>query len=311
LPQLPMCKKAWLHVFFYPHSGWIAGYPTTDVIYTDLSFDLDFEANVSTQLLSFSGVLQGNTLAGYLDSTGMFNCGTTNLDLSYKVVGGKLNPHIVASDVSKLLGICFFENENNKYTPCQLNEYMFNSPLHIAEGDTYDWSYENIEQVAQVLFSDIHKFTNFRNSELEKVDLKITGKYSAIDIVHFVRALHLNSKDEDFAIIKYSNGIIDLNFFQDVPLNCLELAKMYNEMTVMPVVKPSSVIEDTPLEASYYSVNHIFKPYFAKFKIKAKNLTFFNSKPNILEINGIKYFVIEATTLDYFSTAEVKALIYN
>lgn len=311
LPQLPMCKKAWLHVFFYPHNGFMEGYPTTEVIYTDLSFDLDFEANINTQLLSFSGALQGNTIAGYLDSTGMFNCGTTSLDLSYKVVGGQLNPNIVAADVSKLLGMCFFENEENKYTPFQLNEYMFNSPFHIAEGDTYDWSYENIEQVAQVLFSDIHKFTNFRNSELEKVDLKITGKYSAIDIVHFVRALHLNSKDEDFAIIKYSNGIIGLNFFQDVPLNCLELAKMFNEMTVMPVVKPSSVIEDTPLEASYYSVNHIFKSYLAKFKIKAKNLTFFNSKPNILEINGIKYFIIEATTLDYFSTAEVKALIYN
>ena len=50
-------------------------------------------------------------------------------------------------------------NENKKYIPCQLDEYMLNSPLHIAEGDTYDWSYENIEQVAQVLFSDIHKFT--------------------------------------------------------------------------------------------------------------------------------------------------------
>ena len=311
LPQLPMCKKAWLHVFFCPHCGWTAGYPTTDVIYTDLSFDLDFEANINTQLLSFSGVLQGNTLSAYLDSTGMFNCGSTNLDLSYKVVGGNLNPHIVASDVSKLLGIFFFENEDNKYTPCQLNEYMFNSPLHIAESDTYDWSYENIEQVAQVLFSDIHKFTNFRNSELEKVDLKITGKYSAIDVVHFVRALYLNSKEEEFAIIRYSNGIIDLNFFQDIHLNSLELAKMFNDYSVMPVVKPSSVIEETPLEASYYSVNHVFKPYFAKFKIKAKNLTFFDTKPNILEIKGIKYFVIEATSLDYFSTAEVKALIYN
>ena len=188
---------------------------------------------------------------------------------------------------------------------------MFNSPLHIAESDTYDWSYENIEQVAQVLFSDIHKFTNFRNSELEKVDLKITGKYSAIDVVHFVRALYLNSKEEEFAIIRYSNGIIDLNFFQDIHLNSLELAKMFNDYSVMPVVKPSSVIEETPLEASYYSVNHVFKPYFAKFKIKAKNLTFFDTKPNILEIKGIKYFVIEATSLDYFSTAEVKALIYN
>ena len=311
LSQLPMCKKAWLHVFFYPHAGWLDGYPTTNVIYEDLSFDLDFEANINTQLLSFSGVLQGNTVAEYLDSTGMFNCGTTNLDLSYKVIGGKLNPHIVAADISKLLGMCFFENEENKYTPFQLNEHMFYPSLHIAEGDTYEWSYENIEQVAQVLFSDIHKFTNFRNSELEKTDLKITGKYTAIDVVHFVRALYLNSKDEDFAIIRYSNGIIDLNFFQDIPLNSLELAKMYNDYPVMPVVKPSSVIEDTPLEASYYSVNHIFKPYFAKFKIKAKNLTFFEAKPNILEISGIKYFVIEATTLDYFSTAEVKALIFN
>lgn len=311
LPGLPMCKKAWLHVFFYPHAGWTEGYPTTAVVYTDLSFDLDFEANINTQLLSFSGVLQGNTIAGYLDSTGMFNCGSTNLDLSYKVIGGKLNPHIVAADVSKLLGIVFYETEENKYKPCQLNEYLFNSPLHIAQGDTYEWSYENIEQVAQVLFSDIHKFTNFRNSELEKTDLKITGKYSAIDIVHFVRALYLNSKDEDFAIVKYSNGIIDLMALQDTPLNSLELAKMFNEMPVMPVVKPSSVIEDTPLEASYYSVNHVFKPYFAKFKIKAKNLTFFDTKPNILAINGIKYFVIEATTLDYFSTAEVKALIFN
>ena len=311
LSQLPMCKKAWLHVFFCPHAGWTEGYPSSNVVYADLSFDLDFEANINTQLLSFSGVLQGNTVAEYLDSTGMFNCGTTNLDLSYKVIGKNLNPHIVAADISKLLGMCFFENEENKYTPCQLNEHMFYPSRHIAEGDTYEWSYENIEQVAQVLFSDIHKFTNFRNSELEKTDLKITGKYTAIDVVHFVRALYLNSKDEDFAIIKYSNGIIDLNFFQDIPLNSLELAKMYNDYPVMPVVKPSSVIEDTPLEASYYPVNHIFKPYFAKFKIKAKNLTFFEAKPNILEINGIKYFVIEATTLDYFSTAEVKALIFN
>lgn len=311
LSQLPMCKKAWLHVFFCPHSGWLAGNPTTNVVYTDLSFDLDFEANINTQLLSFSGALQGNTVAEYLNSTGMFKCNMDNLDYSYKVIGGKLNPHIVAADVSKLLGMCFFETEENKYTPCQLSEHMFYPPIHIAEGDTYDWSYENIEQVAQVLFSDIHKFSNFRNSELEKLDLKITGKYTAIDIVHFVRALYLNSKDEEFAIIRHSNGIIDLNFFQDIPLNCLELAKMYNENSVMPVVKPSSVIEDTPLEASYYSVNHIFKPYFAKFKIKAKNLTFFDTKPNILEINGIKYFVIEATTLDYFSTAEVKALIFN
>ena len=311
LSQLPMCKKAWLHVFFYPHAGWTEGYPTSVVTYADLSFDLDFEANINTQLLSFSGVLQGNTVAEYLDSTGMFNCGTTNLDLSYKVIGGKLNPHIVAADISKLLGMCFFENEENKYTPCQLNELMFYPSLHIAEGDTYEWSYENIEQVAQVLFSDIHKFTNFRNSELEKTDLKITGKYAAIDVVHFVRALYLNSKDEDFAIIKYSNGIIDLNFFQDIPLNCLELAKMFNDYPVMPVVKPSSAIEDTPLEASYYPVNHVFKPYFAKFKIKAKNLTFFDTTPHVLEINGIKYFVIEATTLDYFSTAEVKALIFN
>ena len=165
--------------------------------------------------------------------------------------------------------------------------------------------------MAQVLFSDIHKFTNFRNSELEKTDLKITGKYSAIDIVHFVRALYLNSKDEEFAIVKYSNGIIDLMALQDIPLNSLELAKMYNDYPVMPVVKPSSAIEDTPLEASYYPVTRIFKPYFAKFKIKAKNLTFFDTTPHVLEINGIKYFVVETTSLDYFSTAEVKALIFN
>ena len=311
LSQLPMCRKAWLHVFFYPHAGWTEGYPSSNVVYADLSFDLDFEANINTQLLSFSGVLQGNTVAEYLNSTGMFNCAANNFDNTYKVIGGKLNPHIVAADVSKLLGMCFFENEENKYTPFQLNEYMFNPPIHIAEGDTYDWSFENIEQVAQVLFSDIHKFSNFRNLELEKTDLKITGKYSAIDIVHFVRALSLNSKDEEFAIVKYSNGIIDLMALQDIPLNSLELAKMYNDYPVMPVVKPSSAIEDTPLEASYYPVTRIFKPYFAKFKIKAKNLTFFDTTPHVLEINGIKYFVVETTSLDYFSTAEVKALIFN
>ena len=159
-------------MFFIRTMAGLDGYPTTNVIYADLSFDLDFEANINTQLLSFSGVLQGNTVAEYLDSTGMFNCGTTNLDLSYKVIGRNLNPHIVAADISKLLGMCFFENEENKYTPFQLNEHMFYPSLHIAEGDTYEWSYENIEQVAQVLFSDIHKFTNFRNSELEKTDLK-------------------------------------------------------------------------------------------------------------------------------------------
>ena len=311
LSQLPMCRKAWLHVFFYPHAGWTEGYPSSNVVYADLSFDLDFEANINTQLLSFSGVVRGNTLSDYLNSTGMFNCGADNIDNSYKVIGGKLNPHIVVADISKLLGLFFYETEDNLYSPCSISEYISSPPFQVSINDTYDWSFENIEQVAQVLFSDIHRFTNFRNSELEKTDLKITGKYTAIDIIHFVRAVKLKAKDEDFAIIKYSNGIINLKFFQDIPLNCLELAKMFNDYPVMPVVKPSSAIEDTPMEASYYPVTRIFKPYFAKFKIKAKNLTFFDTTPHVLEINGIKYFVVETTSLDFFSTAEVKALIFN